>query len=121
MVYSCGIEKIIGVGVEIFLCVLKFDIEKYFFFDIKVFLVLDVIKKFRNEIILIKGFCNFGFDFVLEELELKVYEIILEVNLGVMVVNLNYYCLMFKLEIKMVCMVKVFVYGVGLYEIVKIF
>ena len=82
LVHSRGIEKIIGVGAEISSCASKFDIENIFFPDTKALLASDVIKKLRNEIILIKGSRNFGFDLVSEELELKVHETILEVNLG---------------------------------------
>lgn len=119
LVHSRGIEKIIGVGAEISSCASKFDIEKYFFPDTKALLASDVIKKLRNEIILIKGSRNFGFDLVSEELELKVHETILEVNLGAMVANLNHYRSMLKPETKMVCMVKASAYGAGSYEIAK--
>ena len=46
---------------------------------------------FENEIILIKGARKFGFDSLTEVLEKKVHETILEVNLGAMIANLNYY------------------------------
>ena len=47
--------------------------------------------RLENEIILIKGARQFGFDALTEELEKKVHETILEVNLGAMMANLNYY------------------------------
>lgn len=120
LVYSWGVEKIIGVGEEIWIVVVCFEIEKYFFCIIEELLELDLLVGLCNEVILVKGLWVFYFDWILDCLELKVYEIILEINLNVLVDNLNYYCSKLKLEIKMVCMVKVFVYGVGLYEIVKI-
>ena len=54
-----------------------------------------------------------------EELEKKVHETILEVNLGAMIANLNYYRSRLRPDTKMVCMVKASAYGAGSYEIAK--
>ena len=62
---------------------------------------------------------KFGFDSLTEVLEKKVHETILEVNLGAMIANLNYYRGKLKPETKMVCMVKASAYGAGSYEIAK--
>ncbi len=76
--------------------------------------------RLENEIILIKGARKFGFDALTEVLEKKVHETILEVNLGAMIANLNYYRGKLKPETKMVCMVKASAYGAGSYEIAKL-
>jgi hypothetical protein len=52
-------------------------------------------------------------------LEQKVHETILEVNLGALVDNLNYYRSFLKPETKMVCMVKADAYGAGAVEVAK--
>lgn len=119
LVHSRGIEKIIGVGAEISDCASKFDIEKYFFPNTETLLASDVLKRLKDEVILIKGSREFLFDQVSEELELKVHETILEVNLGAMVGNLNHYRSMLRPETKMMCMVKASAYGAGSYEIAK--
>lgn len=119
LVHSRGIEKIIGVGAEISDCASKFDIEKYFFPNTEILLASDVLKRLKDEVILIKGSREFLFDQVSEELELKVHETILEVNLGAMVGNLNHYRSMLRPETKMMCMVKASAYGAGSYEIAK--
>lgn len=119
LVNNRGVEKIIGVGEEISSCASRFEVEKYFFPDTKALLASDVMKSLKNEIILIKGSRDFQFDLVSEELELKVHETILEVNLGAMVENLNHYRSMLRPETKMVCMVKASAYGAGSYEIAK--
>ena len=75
--------------------------------------------RLENEIILIKGARQFGFDALTEELEKKVHETILEVNLGAMIANLNYYRSRLRPDTKMVCMVKASAYGAGSYEIAK--
>ncbi len=121
LVQSRGIHKIIGVGPEISACSSRFDNipECYFFPDTETLLASGLFRKLRDEVILVKGSRAFGFDVVSEELELKVHETILEVNLGAMIANLNRYRSMLRPETKMVCMVKASAYGAGSYEIAK--
>ena len=120
LVQSRGIEKIIGVGPEISSCAARFEgVEKYFFANTEALLASDVCKKLKDEVILIKGARSFNFDLVSEELELKVHETILEVNLGAMIENLNHYRSLLRPETKIVCMVKASAYGAGSYEIAK--
>ncbi|MEG1546185.1 MAG: bifunctional UDP-N-acetylmuramoyl-tripeptide:D-alanyl-D-alanine ligase/alanine racemase, partial [Bacteroides sp.] len=119
LVQSRGIDKFIGVGNDLASCAKKFEMEKYFFPNTKALLDSEVFASLRNEIILIKGSRNFHFDEVSEQLELKVHETILEINLNALVDNLNYYRSKLKPETKMVCMVKASAYGAGSYEIAK--
>jgi alanine racemase len=69
--------------------------------------------------ILLKGARPFGFDQITEQLEQKVHETILEVNLNAVVENLNFYRSFMKPETKMVCMIKADAYGAGAVEIAK--
>ena len=119
LVHSRGINKIIGVGPEITSIAKKFEIEKYFFPNTEAFLKSEVFSSLRNEVILIKGSRDFAFERISEELELKVHETILEINLNALVANLNYFRSKLKPETKMVCMVKAFAYGAGSYEVAK--
>lgn len=120
LVQSRGIDKIVGVGPEISSCAARFEgVEKHFFANTELLLASDVCRGLRDEVILIKGARQFGFDLVSEELELKVHETILEVNLGAMIANLNHYRAHLRPETKMVCMVKASAYGAGSYEIAK--
>jgi len=119
LVHSRGIHKIIGVGPEITSCAKKFEIEKYFFPNTESFLKSEVFASLRSEVILIKGSRDFAFEQISEELELKVHETILEINLNAIVDNLNYFRAKLKPETKMVCMVKAFAYGAGSYEVAK--
>lgn len=121
LVRSRNIERIIGVGSEISSCATRFDLEKVFYPNTN--LLIRAIERgelrLENEIILIKGARKFGFDTLTEVLEKKVHETILEVNLGAMIANLNYYRSKLRPETKMVCMVKASAYGAGSYEIAK--
>ena len=114
LVRSRGIDKLIGVGAEISSCTARFDdaLERYFFPNTEALLASNLLKSLHSEVILIKGSRVFNFDLLSEELELKVHETILEVNLGAMVENLNHYRAMLRHpETKVICMVKASAYG----------
>ena len=57
-------------------------VNKQFFADVPHFLSSDAFGRLRNELILLKGARPFGFDRITEQLEQKVHETILEVNLN---------------------------------------
>ena len=115
-----GIQKFIGIGTDLSAQADKIQIvDKQFFLDVQHFLTSDTFSSLRNELILLKGARSFGFDQITEQLEQKVHETILEVNLNAVVDNLNYYRSFLKPETKMVCMIKADAYGAGAVEIAK--
>ena len=120
LVVKRGIEKFIGIGPELSSQADKIQVaDKQFFMDVPHFLSSDAFSGLRNELILLKGARSFGFDQITEQLEQKVHETILEVNLNAVVENLNYYRSFLKPETKMVCMIKADGYGAGAVEIAK--
>ena len=120
LVVKRGIEKFIGIGAELSSQADKIQVaDKQFFMDVPHFLSSDAFSGLRNELILLKGARSFGFDQITEQLEQKVHETILEVNLNAVVDNLNYYRSFLKPETKMVCMIKADGYGAGAVEIAK--
>ena len=115
-----GITKFIGIGPELTAQADKIQIaNKLFFTDVNHFLSSEAFAGLRDELILLKGARSFGFDQITEQLEQKVHETILEVNLNAVVENLNYYRSFMKPETKMVCMIKADAYGAGAVEIAK--
>jgi len=115
-----NVDRIIGIGKNI--CEqehLFVDMEKAFYPSTELF-IKDIDKKmFRNEMILIKGSRSFHFEKITEQLEEKVHETILEVDLDAIIHNYNYYRSRLKPRTKMVCMVKAFGYGIGSFELAK--
>ena len=91
----------------------------FFFPTTDAFLASDAFRQLHDEVILVKGARAFGFDRITEQLEQKVHETILEVNLNALVDNLNYYRSFLKPETKLVCMVKADAYGAGAVEVAK--
>ncbi len=115
-----GVDKLVGIGPQISACRRCFDVEeKAFFDDVTQFLGSEVFKNLHDEVILLKGARNFGFERITDRLVQKVHETTLEVNLNAVVANLNHFRSFLKPTTKLTCMVKANAYGAGAVEIAK--
>ena len=115
-----GVEKFIGIGPQISAQSDEIRIgEKCFFKSVEQFIHSEVFSSLHDEVILLKGARQFGFDQLTELLVQKVHETILEVNLSALVNNLNWYRSFMKPETKLVCMIKADAYGAGSAEVAK--
>ena len=116
-----GVEKFIGIGEGLLAerNAFKHLGEKHFFATINAFIHSEVFANLHDEVILLKGARQFGFDSLTELLVKKVHETVLEVNLNAVVDNLNWYRSFMKPETKLVCMIKADAYGAGAVEIAK--
>ena len=112
-----GVNLIIGIGEAISRQSEKFNIEKIFYRDVKDFLTNHQIENFHNQMILIKGAREFGFEKISKLLQEKAHETILEINLNNLVRNMNYYRSKLKKDTKLMVMVKAFAYGSGNFEV----
>ena len=117
LIKSKGVNLIIGIGEAIMRQSEKFDIEKMFYRDVKDFLTNHQIETFHNQLILIKGAREFGFEKISKVLQEKAHETILEINLNNLVKNMNYYRSKLKSGTKLMVMVKAFAYGSGNFEV----
>ena len=114
------VQKFIGIGPEISRNSDAIPVsEKFFFSTVDAFIRSEVFRNLRDEVILIKGARTFGFDQITDLLVQKVHETVLEVNLGAVIENLNYYRSLMKPDTKLVCMIKADAYGAGSVEIAK--
>ncbi|BCS85805.1 MULTISPECIES: bifunctional UDP-N-acetylmuramoyl-tripeptide:D-alanyl-D-alanine ligase/alanine racemase [Prevotella] len=115
-----GVVKFIGIGPELSANADVVTVgEKNFFPTVDEFVASEVFKSLHDEVILVKGARQFGFDQITELLVQKVHETTLEVNLNAVVNNLNWYRSFMKPETKLVCMIKADAYGAGSVEIAK--
>ncbi len=119
-----GIDRFIGIGPEISSQASVFTsnlslLTSHFFDNVEQFLQSSLFRSLHNEIVLLKGARPFGFERISEQLEQKVHETILEVDLNAVVDNLNHFRSFLKPETKMVCMIKADAYGAGAVEIAK--
>ena len=116
-----GVSKFIGIGEGLLAerNAFKHLGEKHFFATINAFIHSEEFTNLHDEVILLKGARQFGFDHLTELLVKKVHETVLEVNLNAVVDNLNWYRSFMKAETKLVCMIKADAYGAGAVEIAK--
>ncbi|MBR4527762.1 MAG: bifunctional UDP-N-acetylmuramoyl-tripeptide:D-alanyl-D-alanine ligase/alanine racemase [Bacteroidaceae bacterium] len=119
---SRGIDRLVAVGPAISqhkACFSELDAQCDFFVDTQALLQHGLLDELRDQLILIKGARSFHFDDITDLLVKRVHETILEVNLGAVVENLNYYRSFLRPDTKIICMVKASAYGAGAIEIAK--
>ncbi len=73
--------------------------------------------QFQNEVILIKGGRVFKFEKIVQRLQKKIHGTVMEVDLGAMVHNLNFFRSKLNPNVKLMVMVKAFAYGSGSEEV----
>lgn len=118
LVAQRGISRLIAIGPA--LCHNRncfSDIETLFFDSTDKFLQDYDFNTFQNETILLKGARIFGFEKIAKLLQRKSHETIMEVNLGAMIHNLNFYRSRIRPETKLMAMVKAASYGAGKVEV----
>ena len=129
LVAGRGVTRFFGVGTEISRHAHLFDSLQSsdsqsepmvrFFASTDELLESPALQTLTDEVVLIKGARSFHFENIVEQLEMKVHETILEVNLNAVIDNLNYYRSFLKSDTKMVCMIKASGYGAGSVELAR--
>ncbi len=114
-----NVDRVIGIGEEISAHSRYFDGNSIFYNSTTEFLSSIGASDFDNELILVKGASRFNFEHIIDVLEAKQHETVLEVNLDAVVHNYNLYRSCVKPETGIVCMVKASGYGAGSYELAK--
>lgn len=118
MVNASGINSFVGVGFPENKT--SFQIPAQFYHTTEAFLSNCDLSEFQNEAILIKGARSFAFEKIVQQLEQKVHGTVMEVNLGNLIHNLNYFKSKLKGTTKIMAMVKAFAYGSGSVEIANV-
>ncbi len=117
-----NITRLIGIGKQISSCKRVFKANEFneFYNSTEEFLLQDLKKRFKNEVILLKGARNFEFEKISEVLELKKHRTVLEINLEAITHNFNYFKSLLPPGTKTMVMVKALSYGSGTYEIAEL-
>lgn len=122
LVEKRGVEVFVGIGGELVrqsCCFAGVPSRCSFYPTTEAFMQSPEFQNLRDSLVLIKGARSFHFDTITEALEQKVHETILEVNLGAVVENLNYYRSFLQPQTRVICMVKADAYGAGAVEVAK--
>lgn len=119
MIRTRSVDVLIGIGPNISAAHTVFDTEKHFFDSTDELLDSGLLDTLHSDIVLLKGARRFNFDLIAEQLELKVHETVLEVNLGALADNVRHYRSFMRPGTKLVCMVKAGAYGSGSIEVAR--
>lgn len=119
LVSSSGVKRFIGIGPVISANASLFGPGAEFFSSTAEFLKHRSPADFSDEFILIKGAPEFEFYKILEILEARKHETVLEVNLDSIIKNYNYFRQQLHPTTGVIAMVKASGYGAGSYEIAK--
>jgi alanine racemase len=119
LVKVMGINRFIGVGEALYRHKDIFEGNVSFFKTTDDLMQTLSPSDFADEMILVKGAPEYGFEAVAQMLEAKTHETVLEVNLDSVAKNYNYFKSRLKPETGLVAMVKASGYGAGSYEIAK--
>jgi alanine racemase len=120
LVQQSGLTKFIGIGSVLSRHAKKFGVSAKVYNTTKDFLEAFNPDDFHQEMILVKGARTFQFEKIVAHLQRKVHGTVMEVDLGALVYNLNYFKSRLKPETKVMVMVKAFAYGSGSVEVANV-
>ncbi len=115
-----GINKLTGIGSEIY------DNQNEFFINAEFFRSRNDFERqfqkntYKSSTILIKGARQFQFEKISALLQQKAHQTVLEINMNALIHNLNTFRGLLKPETKIVAMVKAFSYGSGDVEVARL-
>ncbi len=99
---------------------MKANLTALFFPSTEALLRSAVFASLSEQVILIKGARAFHFERLVDSLERRLHETILEVDLNAIVANLNYYRSFLQPRTRIACMVKAGAYGAGSTEVARV-
>ncbi|HEY0740431.1 MAG TPA: bifunctional UDP-N-acetylmuramoyl-tripeptide:D-alanyl-D-alanine ligase/alanine racemase [Chryseosolibacter sp.] len=120
LVSKNGINHFVGIGKILSAHRNLFPANSQFFLTTLDFLSTFDTNQIQQEVILVKGARVFEFEKIISVLQRKVHGTIMEIDLGAVVHNLNFFRAKLKPSTKIMVMVKAFAYGSGSAEIANI-
>jgi len=120
LVNSSGVSKFVGIGPILSRYSNKFKVSSEFFNSTEEFLQSFTTDSFHQEVILVKGARIFQFEKIVSRIQRKVHGTVMEVDLGALIHNLNFFKAKLKPDTKLMVMVKAFAYGSGSVEVANV-
>jgi Alr-MurF fusion protein len=119
-IHESGIHRFVGIGPSLKKFQHLFRIPSVFYTDTQEFLDHFNADLWQQEIILVKGARTFEFEKIVSRLQRKVHGTIMEIDLGALIHNFNFFKSRLKPSTKIMVMVKAFAYGSGSNEIANL-
>ncbi len=118
---AAGIDTFIGIGPDISRNRSAIPVEKSFYYaNTQEFLDRHILSSLASSVVLIKGARSFSFEHIVNRLQQKTHNTVLEINLDAITHNLNFYKGLIGNDTKIMAMVKAFAYGSGSAEVASI-
>jgi alanine racemase len=114
------VDNFIGVGKVLSEFRNLFPASASFYESTEAFLTDFNVDQLHDEVILVKGARAFQFEKIVSRLQRKVHGTVMEINLGALVNNLNFFRSRLRPSTRIMVMVKAFAYGSGSNEIANI-
>ena len=113
-------DRLIGIGPELSSQASLFELPARFYSGTEEFLAQTDFLDFRDEAVLLKGARVFGFERIVNMLQQKDHQTILEIDLDALIHNLNVFRSGLAPRVKVMGMVKAFSYGTGSVEVARV-
>jgi Alr-MurF fusion protein len=120
LIATHSIQSLVGVGRQLTAHKKYFPEHAKFYSTTEDFLANFDWDSIQQEIILVKGARSFQFEKIVERLQRRVHGTIMEIDLGAVIHNLNFFKARLKSTTKIMVMVKAFAYGSGSTEIANL-
>ena len=117
---SAHVDHFVGIGPVLFSYRHDFPPGSLFYRSTEEFLKAFNFNSLQNEIVLVKGARVFTFEKIVNHLQRKVHGTVMEIDLGALVYNLNYFKGCLQPSTRIMAMVKAFAYGSGSNEIANV-
>jgi alanine racemase len=114
------VTSFIGIGESLLRHKSEFPSNAEFFSNTESFLNNFELDSIAHEVVLVKGARAFKFERIIEKLQKKVHGTVMEIDLGGVVKNLNFFRSRLQPSTKIMVMVKAFAYGSGSNEIANL-
>jgi Alr-MurF fusion protein len=120
LISANGVDHFIGIGPVLLKQQHKFPTGSLFYSTTDEFLNQFDWNQLQHEVVLIKGARSFHFEKIVGRLQRKVHGTVMEIDLGAVVDNLNYFKTLIRPSTRIMVMVKAFAYGSGSNEIANV-
>ena len=117
---SAHVHSFVGIGPVLFSYQNDFPPGSLFYRSTEEFLKEFNFNTMHDEVILVKGARVFTFEKIVSQVQRKLHGTVMEIDLGALVHNLNYFKSCLKPSTKVMAMVKAFAYGSGSNEIANV-
>lgn len=120
LVSAARVENFVGIGPVLYSYQSDFPPGSMFYRSTEEFLRTFNLNTLHDEVILVKGARVFTFEKIVTRIQRKVHGTVMEIDLGALVHNLNFFKSRLKPATKVMAMVKAFAYGSGSNEIANV-